>query len=325
MPGISRLNLAGEYTYLNKNYAKMTGYSVNELVGSDWTRTVHPEDQEHTARAYEQMKTEGKSEFQARGMRKDGSLFYKSVLMVCIKDDDGSTVGHHCFMKDITAEKEAENALAKSENLLRSILTAVPDVIMIFDKEARYLNIFTGDPYLLPDTQENLLGRTIHEVVSDTELANKIHRIVNQSITEDRPVRFEYRMPVKNGNCWFSASIVKIEMGKPVALWAARNVTKKKKTEEMLHTISEIQNQFIINLSPEIIFSSLLDKLLALSESEYGFIGEVLYKANKPYLKTHAITNIAWNAKSRETYEKFAPNLEFNNMNTLFGAAIRQW
>jgi len=92
----------------------------------------------------------------------------------------------------------------------------------------------------------------------------------------------------------------------------------------LLQAIMRAQSQFITDVEPKVLFDGLLDSLLVLTESEYGFIGEVLYKSDStPYLKTHAITNIAWNEETRKFYEEKAPQgLEFYNMRTLFGAVI---
>ena len=105
---------------------------------------------------------------------------------------------------------------------------------------------------------------------------------------------------------------------------------------KLLEAITLAQSQFIVDANPHVIFDNLLDNLLELTESEYGFIGEVLYKKDtapyvearlkirgKPYVKTHAITNIAWNEETRNFYEENAPKgMEFYNLKTLFGAAI---
>lgn len=92
----------------------------------------------------------------------------------------------------------------------------------------------------------------------------------------------------------------------------------------MLETLSNIQQRFITRKAPRETFEYMLTQLLSLTESEYGFIGEVLHRDNgDPYLKTHAITNIAWSEETREFFEKNAPNgLEFSNMKTLFGVVI---
>ncbi len=72
------------------------------------------------------------------------------------------------------------------------------------------------------------------------------------------------------------------------------------------------------------VFDGLLADTLELTLSEYGFIGEVLHTPEgSPYLKTSAITNIAWDDATRAFYAANAPQgLEFHNLETLFGAAL---
>lgn len=97
-----------------------------------------------------------------------------------------------------------------------------------------------------------------------------------------------------------------------------------KKAKQLSEAIARSQSQFIIEPDRRKAFDSLLNNILELTESEYGFIGEVLYTPEgSPYLKTYAITNIAWNEDTRAFYEANAPKgMEFFNLNTLFGAAL---
>jgi PAS domain S-box-containing protein len=99
---------------------------------------------------------------------------------------------------------------------------------------------------------------------------------------------------------------------------------KRKKTNQLLAAISQAQSLFITDADPLILFESLLKDSLNLTQSEYGFIGEVLYTPeNKPYLKTYSITNIAWNKETMEFYENnVSLGLEFHNLDTLFGEVI---
>lgn len=92
---------------------------------------------------------------------------------------------------------------------------------------------------------------------------------------------------------------------------------------DLLTVISEAQSDFILNGETRILFDRLLQRLLDLTASEYGFIGEILQGETEPYLKTHAITNIAWNEATRNFYEENAESgLEFRNLKTLFGEVI---
>lgn len=102
-----------------------------------------------------------------------------------------------------------------------------------------------------------------------------------------------------------------------------RNITKRKQQEALLETIYQAQSQFLGSTHHSEMFDNLLQNLLILTQSEYGFLGEVLYtREGQPYLKTQAISNVAWNAETREMYEQYAPNLEFFNLRTLFGAVL---
>lgn len=135
-----------------------------------------------------------------------------------------------------------------------------------------------------------------------------------------------------DGNIYFvTAAPLKNEKGETTAvIETVQNITERKRAEEalrrshnLLAAISRAQSHFIIDTDPHVLFDNLLSDILSLTQSEYGFIGEVLNTAKgEPYLKTHTITNIAWNEETRALYEKYAPNMEFYNMKTLFGAVI---
>ncbi|MHC4904054.1 MAG: sigma 54-interacting transcriptional regulator [Planctomycetota bacterium] len=92
----------------------------------------------------------------------------------------------------------------------------------------------------------------------------------------------------------------------------------------LLLAISRAQQEFIAEQDTRELFSRLLESMLDLTASEYGFIGEILHTPEgQPYLKTHAITNISWNAETQRFYEEnAAQGLEFYNLRTLFGAVI---
>ncbi len=92
----------------------------------------------------------------------------------------------------------------------------------------------------------------------------------------------------------------------------------------LLDAITSAQEQLLGIARHENLFEGLLNALLELSDSEYGFIGEVRHKSDgTPYLKTHAITNIAWDEATRNFYdENISDGLEFHNLQTLFGAVL---
>jgi len=94
---------------------------------------------------------------------------------------------------------------------------------------------------------------------------------------------------------------------------------------DMLTILSDLQQDYIADKGSFYVFGRALDALLTLTDSGYGFIGEILQDAQgKNLLKTHAITNIAWNGDTRRFYEQNAPTgMEFTNHDTLFGHTVK--
>jgi len=103
---------------------------------------------------------------------------------------------------------------------------------------------------------------------------------------------------------------------------AQAEIVERQRHQHLLEAIRHIESTFISTQNAHQTFDEVLTQLLAISESAYGFIGEVRYQDGKPYLRAHAITNIAWNAETRALYDRNAPNMEFTNLKTLFGKVL---
>ena len=99
-----------------------------------------------------------------------------------------------------------------------------------------------------------------------------------------------------------------------------------RRASDLLSAVGQLQAGYInkVKIDSAETFDALLKLILSFTNSEYGFVAEVLRDGQgRPYLKTHAITNIAWNEEMRAFYEKHkAAGLEFHNLKTLFGAAL---
>lgn len=102
------------------------------------------------------------------------------------------------------------------------------------------------------------------------------------------------------------------------------NESELKKSHDLLAAITQIQAEFIEDAGLHSSFNHLLEILLRITESQYGFIGEVLYNAeNQPYLKTYSTTNIAWSPESEVLYPVTNNRTKkVKNLKTLFGDVI---
>ena len=100
---------------------------------------------------------------------------------------------------------------------------------------------------------------------------------------------------------------------------------QSEESRQLLALITQTQAAYINADNQREAFETLLGRILEVSASQFGFVGEIRHdQAGAPFLRTFAISNIAWDAPSRAFYAEHAPQgLEFRNLDTLFGQVIR--
>jgi PAS domain S-box-containing protein len=97
-------------------------------------------------------------------------------------------------------------------------------------------------------------------------------------------------------------------------------------SQRLLESVTGALRLYVHDVDPATLFDSLLNDLLSLTDSEFGYIAEVMHDPHGvPYLRTWSVTNIAWDAETRSLYEQHAVlggGLEFRNLETLFGRSL---
>ncbi len=159
-PGISLLNYDGCYLQVNHVYATLLGYQPQELLGQSWSPTVHPDDYAKALTAFDIMKATGKGEFEARAIRKDGSFFYKHVVMVKGIAKVGVPESYHCFMRDITVRKQTEDELDAQRIFFRQVIDAIPNFVFVKDQAGKFLLANQAVVGAYGTTVEAILGKS---------------------------------------------------------------------------------------------------------------------------------------------------------------------
>lgn len=117
----ARVDKQGKYLSVNKPFADLYGYSPDEMIDLDWRNNIHVDDIEMVKQAYTVMLEQGRANVELRGIRKDGTTFYKDILMFKSFHDETSLLSHYCFIQDITdkkiSEKDKLSACNEIENL----------------------------------------------------------------------------------------------------------------------------------------------------------------------------------------------------------------
>ena len=137
---ILTLDPEGRIASWNAGAERIKGYAAEEIIGQHFSRFYPAEDVERGKPAYELKVAIERGRFENEGwrVRKDGSRFWASVVIVVLRDETGRLRGFGKITRDITERKESEQTHAR----LLAILKAAPDFIGIADaKDAHILYV----------------------------------------------------------------------------------------------------------------------------------------------------------------------------------------
>ncbi len=122
-------NLEAGITSVNDAAARITGYSMEEIQTNPlmWKEIVHPDDVDVITEFFEK-NPEGVDfyELSYRLQDKRGDWHWLQSRMRAAHDASGKRIGYYCVDRDVTEQRLAAEALAKSEATLQSIFRAAP-------------------------------------------------------------------------------------------------------------------------------------------------------------------------------------------------------
>ncbi len=125
---------------------------------------------------------------------------------------------------------EARHQTALNE--LSAVLRAIPDLLFEVDREGRYLNIWAQNPELLAAQQEQLLGRTVQEMLPP-DAATKVMEALAEAERQGRSRGQVICLDLPVGQRWFELSTVRKPGEDTPAhfMVLSRNITERKLAE----------------------------------------------------------------------------------------------
>lgn len=120
---IFQTDIDGKWTFLNSAWEKITGFSVEESLGTSFTKMVYPEDKEISMYHLADLVNgdEQTSRYTLRYVTKLGSIRWTEAMVSLDLDDEGRLLGASGTLTDITSRYQAEEQSRKlSENLTKA-------------------------------------------------------------------------------------------------------------------------------------------------------------------------------------------------------------
>jgi anti-anti-sigma factor len=136
----------------------------------------------------------------------------------------------------VVAERDA---LRASEAEFRAIFNGMTDVVLVMSTEGRYLKIAPTAPDLLYKPSEDLLGKTVHDIMPK-EMGDFFVTNFREAASSRRVVPCEYSLDINGREVFFDANVS--PMSEDTIVLVARDITEQKRAQKALE---ESQAQLI--------------------------------------------------------------------------------
>ncbi len=160
---IYMLDPEGNVTIWNQGAERLQGWGAAEVIGKPAALFYPPDAVESGKPAtYLTMAGEGaKIEIDDWQVRKDGSEFLAHISITAKHNADDSLRGFAAVVRDITDQRAIESSLRNSEAHLRSILSTVPDAMIVIDERGTMVSFSAAAEKLFGYTQAEVIGLNV--------------------------------------------------------------------------------------------------------------------------------------------------------------------
>lgn len=327
---VSCADINGYITSVNDKLCEVSGYSRDELLGQNHRLFKSGR---HSDAFYK-----GIWECIASGnvwhgiicnLKKSGEEYWVNSTIVPFLDDKGKPYKYVSVRTDVTDLRESKERLDRSQKFANIGTWDWNIETGGLYWSARIWPLFGYEKGRVETTYENFLA-AVHP--DDRRLVTEA---INSCIKLKESYNIEHRVVWSDGSVhWVleTGNVIRDKDGRALRmLGVVQDVTERVMMEQklaqqrqFLDMLHRSTTDFVATGDIRTAMKGMLKTLLDLTESEYGFTGDVLFNdEGQPYLKTHSITNISWNEQTRKLYdESLESGFEFHNLDTLFGHVL---
>ena len=224
----------------------MFGYAEAEIRDRANDILFTPEDREVGApqQEAETAQTTGRAENERWHMRKDGTRFYGSGVVMPLRNDEGGSIGYVKIMRDLTTQKQAADALRASEEQFRRAIEEAPIPIIMQAEDGAVIQ--------LSRTWTELTGYELEDIPSFDAWLNITYREGAEAVRahmqalfsgDRRNLSLEFPIRTRGGEKrpWsFSASAPgKLQDGRRFIVGMAIDITERQRAEEAVRDSEE--------------------------------------------------------------------------------------
>lgn len=258
--GIGILNIKTGEHLSNRTQTEILGYRQEDLSRvQQWDEIVHPDDRATGARRYSDL-VQGlhdADEFTQRFIRRDGQIVTQTGRYTLIRDSEGNPDYVIALHEDITERLKAEEALAASERLFRTIFENAQIGISVVNISAQQYHTNRALHEMLGCTSEDLSSVEKWDLMVHPDereagakrYADLVAGKLDRDEWEQRFVRPDGRLVIANGRF----SVLRDVTGRALyVLNLSEDITERRRAEKELREAHETLAQQLLAINNEL-------------------------------------------------------------------------
>lgn len=238
---IFMLDATGHIMTWNEGAKRINGYSSTEIIGKHFSTFYTAEDLE-SKKPERELKIAvqtGKYEEEGWRVRKDGSVFWSSVVITALFNDQNKHIGFSKVTRDLSERKINEEALRQSEERYRSLVEQITDYeICMLDERGRILSWNEGARKIKGYTSEEIIGKYFTIFYPQEDILNgKPAYELEVAKQEGKYEEEGWRLRKDGSRFWASVVITAVYNSEGFLLGyskVTRDLTEKKEAERAL-------------------------------------------------------------------------------------------
>lgn len=280
--GYHTLDEKGRLTDVNNKWLQILGYSREEAIGKRFEAFLTPAYAGKFKDNLNMFKLKGaihKAEYEA--VRKDGKIINIVIDGNIAYDWNGCINQIYCVLKDITAQKEAERKALENERLLRSVMDAITEYVIIVKPDLTIAYINETAAKRLNLVQNECTGLNIQSIFSENIFINR-KKMLDIVLSEGKTVTYK---DTRDGLYFLHNNYPIYDSSNRISYIAifAVDITEYQKHEKELkwelnvnRELAELADALLDpNNSIETIAGIVLSASQRLTDSEHGYVSSI--------------------------------------------------
>jgi PAS domain S-box-containing protein len=218
----------------NKGASRNYGYTTQEVIGkdSDILHTPHDVESGAVSRLWSTAYKEGMAEGTFERVRKDGSRFTSSVILIRRDHPLGHPVGFLVMSHDISEKQLAEEQLRATAIYSRSLIEASLDPLVAISPQGKITDVNEAAIRVTGVARTRLIGTDFSDYFTEPDQAREgYRRVFAQGFVTDYPLTIRHTGGGLT-DVLYNASLYNDEAGHVLgAFAAARDVTAQRRAE----------------------------------------------------------------------------------------------